>query len=89
MTAAPERISQRQLRNESGRILREVQAGAVYVITNNGEPVAEIRPIASDPLAGLTVRRARPGASFRDIVPVEVDSDETALEALLALRGDR
>lgn len=87
MTA--EHISQRTLRNESGRILREVQEGAVYVITNNGEPVAEIRPITADPLAGLTVRRAKPGARFRDIVPVEVDSDETALEALLALRGDR
>ncbi len=87
MTA--EHISQRTLRNESGRILREVQEGAVYVITNNGEPVAEIRPITADPFAGLTVRRAKPGARFRDIVPVAVDSDETALEALLALRGDR
>jgi len=84
-----ETISHRDLRNESGRILREVQAGAVYVITNNGEPVAEIRPITTDPFAGLTVRRAKPGARFRDLVPVEVDSDETALEALRALRGDR
>lgn len=89
MSAQPEHISQRTLRNESGRILREVKAGAVYVITSNGEPVAEIRPIASDPLAGLTVRRARPGASFRDIVPEPGRSDETALESLLFLRGDR
>ena len=86
--AISQTISHRDLRNESGRILREVQAGAVYVITNNGQPVAEIRPITADPFGGLTVRRAKPGARFRDIVPVEVDSDETALEALLALRGD-
>lgn len=86
---APEHISQRTLRNESGRILREVQAGAVYVITNNGEPVAEIRPITADPFAGLTVRRAKPGARFRDIVPQEGRSDETALESLMFLRGDR
>ena len=86
---SPETISHRDLRNESGRILREVQAGAVYVITNKGQPVAEIRPITADPFAGLRVRRAKPGARFRDIVPVEVESDETTLEALLALRGDR
>lgn len=82
-------ISHRELRNESGRILREVQQGKSFVVTNNGEPVAEIRPVTVDPFAGLTVRRAKPGARFRDLVPVEVDSDETALEALLALRGDR
>lgn len=89
MSAVPEHISQRQLRNDSGAILRAVQEGARYIVTNNGTPVAEIRPIQPDPLAGLVVRRAKPGARFRDIVPVAVESDETALEALLALRGNR
>jgi len=84
-----EAISHGELRNESGRILREVQQGQSFIITNNGEPVAEIRPLTSDLFAGLTVSRAKPGARFRDIVPVEVESDETALEALRALRGDR
>lgn len=89
MSLTPERISQRQLRNDSGAILRAVRDGAVFIVTNNGQPVAEIRPIQSDPLAGLKVKRAKQGASFRDITPHKGRSDETALESLLFLRGDR
>jgi len=50
---------------------------------------AELRPIAADPLAGLRVQRARPGARFTDVVPETGRSDETALESLLLLRGNR
>lgn len=39
-------ITQRQLRNESGTILRDVQAGQTVIVTRNGVPVAELRPIA-------------------------------------------
>lgn len=39
-------ITQRELRNDSGAVLREVQAGQTIVITRNGEPVAELRPIS-------------------------------------------
>jgi prevent-host-death family protein len=38
-------ISQRELRNDSGAILREVQAGQTIVVTRNGVPVAELRPV--------------------------------------------
>lgn len=38
-------INQRELRNESARVLREVRAGQVITVTRNGEPVAELRPI--------------------------------------------
>ena len=38
-------ISQRELRNDSGAILRAVQAGETYVITSNGTPVAQISPL--------------------------------------------
>ena len=40
-------ITQRQLRNESGAILREVQAGQHLTVTRNGAPVAELRPVAA------------------------------------------
>ena len=33
-------ISQRELRNDSGAILREVQAGQTIIVTRNGVPVA-------------------------------------------------
>jgi prevent-host-death family protein len=38
-------ITQRELRNDSGAILRDVQAGQVIVISRNGVPVAELRPL--------------------------------------------
>jgi len=36
-------ITQRELRNDSGAVLREVQAGETLVVTRNGVPVAELR----------------------------------------------
>lgn len=38
-------ITQRELRNDSAAVLREVQAGQVIVVSRNGVPVAELRPI--------------------------------------------
>jgi prevent-host-death family protein len=38
-------ITQRELRNDSGAILREVQSGQILIVTRNGTPVAELRPI--------------------------------------------
>jgi prevent-host-death family protein len=38
-------ITQRELRNESAAVLREVQAGQTIIVTRNGTPVAELRPI--------------------------------------------
>jgi antitoxin (DNA-binding transcriptional repressor) of toxin-antitoxin stability system len=38
-------ISQRELRNDSAAVLRDVQAGQTFSITRNGMLVAELRPI--------------------------------------------
>ena len=86
---ATKTISHRELRNESGRILREVQEGQSFVITNNGEPVATLRPIGANPLAGMRHEPRVPGSRFQDIVPQQGTSRESALEALLSLRGER
>lgn len=40
-------IAQRDLRNQNARILAAVEAGASFVVTRNGAPVAELRPLAS------------------------------------------
>jgi prevent-host-death family protein len=40
------KITQRQLRNDSAAVLREVQAGQRLIVTRNGEPVAELRPLS-------------------------------------------
>ncbi|CAB4835314.1 MAG: hypothetical protein F2763_08790 [Actinobacteria bacterium] len=58
-------------------------------MTNNGRPVAEIGPASQDPFEGIWVQRALPGARFAALNPVQIESEESALEALLLMRGDR
>jgi len=38
-------ITQRELRNESGEIMRAIDAGETIVVTRNGVPAAELRPV--------------------------------------------
>jgi len=38
-------ITQRELRNQSGAVLREVEAGRTLIVSRNGTPVGELRPI--------------------------------------------
>jgi len=38
-------ITQRELRNQSSAVLREVQGGHTVIVSRNGVPVAELRPI--------------------------------------------
>lgn len=40
-------IAQRDLRNENAKVIDAVTAGETFVVTRNGEPVAELRPIRS------------------------------------------
>ncbi|MBI2755855.1 MAG: type II toxin-antitoxin system prevent-host-death family antitoxin [Chloroflexi bacterium] len=39
-------IAQRELRNQNAQVLDAVEAGASFVVTRNGTPVAELRPFA-------------------------------------------
>ena len=38
-------IAQRELRNDNAKVIEAVAAGATFVVTRNGVPVAELRPI--------------------------------------------
>ena len=38
-------IPQRELRNENATVIEAVSAGETFVVTRNGEPVAELRPL--------------------------------------------
>lgn len=40
-----EEISQRELRNDSGRIMRALDEGRRFVVNRNGQPVGELRPL--------------------------------------------
>ena len=39
-------IAQRELRNDNAKVIDAVAAGQTFVVTRNGVPVAELRPIA-------------------------------------------
>lgn len=38
-------ITQRELRNDSGEIMRKLDEGETFVITRNGVPVGELTPL--------------------------------------------
>ncbi len=38
-------IAQRELRNENAKVIDAVTAGETFIVTRNGEPVAELRPL--------------------------------------------
>jgi prevent-host-death family protein len=38
-------IAQRELRNDNAKVMAAVMGGETFVVTRNGEPVAELRPV--------------------------------------------
>jgi prevent-host-death family protein len=38
-------IGQRELRNDNAKVIDAVAAGETFVVTRNGTPVAELRPV--------------------------------------------
>jgi prevent-host-death family protein len=38
-------ITQRELRNRSGEIMRELDEGETFIVTRNGVPVGELSPL--------------------------------------------
>jgi prevent-host-death family protein len=42
---APREITQRELRNDSGEIMRGVERGESFVITRNGTPIGRLIPL--------------------------------------------
>lgn len=83
-----ETLSQRELRNRSGEVLRRVAAGESFVLTNNGVPVGRLVPI-DEPEAPIRFDRpaTRVGGweQFLGLVPEDIDLQATLQE----LREDR
>jgi antitoxin (DNA-binding transcriptional repressor) of toxin-antitoxin stability system len=78
------RITQRELRNESGRVMRDLEKGRSFIVTRNGVPVAELSPIrprmyvASDAvLAAFAAAPRIARTRFRKDVDAFVDQDPT------------
>ncbi len=44
-TSVTKTIAQRELRNDNARVIDEVVSGQTFLVTRNGVPVAELRPV--------------------------------------------
>ncbi len=78
------RITQRQLRNDSGRIMRALDAGTSFVLTRNCVAVGELVPLRPRTFVSADVAvaafagapRVRPRRFRRDVASI-VDQDAT------------
>ncbi|MGY5765507.1 type II toxin-antitoxin system Phd/YefM family antitoxin [Brachybacterium sp. DNPG3] len=85
-------VPHRELRNSSSEILRRVEAGESFVISNNGRAVARLIPYARSPLealrdAGRVTARTR--VDIATLPFVTIADGATSEEILDDLRGDR
>jgi antitoxin (DNA-binding transcriptional repressor) of toxin-antitoxin stability system len=78
------RISQRELRNDSGRIMRALDRGEAFTVTRNGVPVGELVPVTprvfvpADVVSAAYRRAPRISrARFRRDVDSAIDQDPT------------
>ena len=90
-------VGVRELKTRLGRYLRAVRQGQIIVVTDRGEPVAELRPIALaksgkgaelDRLVALgrLTRRSQP--LLAPFLPIK-RKDSAVSDALIADREDR
>lgn len=75
-------ITQRELRNESGEIMRALDGGEAFVVTRNGVPVGELMPLrrrrfvtAEAATALFAGAPAIDAAAFRADVDAQLDQD--------------
>ena len=89
-------ISQRELRNQSGDVLRRVAAGESFVVTNNGVPTALLTPVREAQGWDTMIRRGQMNAPVRAVDIVELSESSlpprdgrSVAEALGEDRGER
>ena len=75
-------ITQRELRNNSGKVMRALDRGEIFIVTRHGLPVGELRPVPRRryvPASEVTVAFAAAvpieGARFRRDLDRLVDQD--------------
>jgi antitoxin (DNA-binding transcriptional repressor) of toxin-antitoxin stability system len=77
-------ITQRELRNESGRIMRSLDRGKSFIVTRNGVPVGELIPLRQRVFvpaeAALAAFAGAPRVAlgrFRKDIDAVIDQDPT------------
>jgi prevent-host-death family protein len=72
-------ISQRELRNNSGEIMRRLDEGEAFVVTRNGVPVGELLPLRRRRMVnGPALAAAFQGAPNIDYQQLREDLDRWA-----------
>ncbi|WP_336628650.1 MULTISPECIES: type II toxin-antitoxin system Phd/YefM family antitoxin [unclassified Microbacterium] len=84
-----ESLSQRELRNESGRVLRLVGEGQSFVLTNRGVAVGRIVPLDAPAATLPIVRAAKRVGGWAALSPQPVESDRLLSRIVDELREDR
>lgn len=79
-------ITQREMRNDSARIMDDVEGGETYHITRGGTPVAELRPLTARrrfvPTDELVALRA-------NLPPIDYEAMRAEADELFGDQGDR
>ena len=76
-------ITQRQLRNDSGDIMRGLDRGQTYVVTRNGVPVGELTPLRRHRFVSAEAAVAEfSHAPSIDLVRLRTDLDRVASQDL-------
>lgn len=84
-----EHLSQRELRNESGRVLRAVSEGGVLVLTNSGVPVGRIVPLDAPSSALMLARPARRQGGWSALDITLKTREQSLKKTLEDVRDDR
>jgi len=78
----PREITQRELRNESGAIMRSVEQGESFVITRNGTPIGQLIPLRrrafmprEDVVAAFASAPVLAADRFRADIDADIDQD--------------
>lgn len=71
-------VSIRELRNHGGEVVDRVAAGERLIVTRDGRPVAELRPLGRAPLTSAVLLRR-----WRRVPPVDAALLRAELDAVL------
>ena len=84
-----ESLSHRELRNQSGRVLRAVSEGQSFVLTNGGVPGGRRVPIDAPARRLAIARPAKRVGGWADLRPKPTENDRSISEVIDELREDR
>jgi prevent-host-death family protein len=73
-----ESVTVRELRNNGGRVLQRVADGETLTVTMDGQPIAELRPVAARALPAAALLKR-----WQQLPPVDVHQLRADLDAVL------